>query len=99
MTILVISALLFCTGIVGFCLRRNAVLMFIFSELMVLGAVVASVGYALLWAEEKGQILGLVLLTTAACEAAMALLIIGRIYRTKRTLDIKLLSSRGEQEE
>lgn len=87
---LVVGAILFVLGMVGFLARRNLILMFLSAEMMLQGVAVNLVAFAHYRGNLQGQVFTLFILTVAACEAALALALILMLYRTRKSLDVSL---------
>ncbi len=87
--LLVFGGVLFCLGLVGFLTRRSLILMFLSLEMMLSGVSVNLIAYSRHHQNYQGQILAIMVLTIAACEAAIALALVVSLYRRKATLDIK----------
>jgi NADH-quinone oxidoreductase subunit K len=87
---LVVGAILFVLGMVGFLARRNLIIMFLSAEMMLQGVAVNLVAFAYYRGNLQGQVLTLFILTVAACEAAVALALILALYRSRRSLDVSL---------
>ena len=82
---LVVGAILFALGMIGFLARRNLIVMFLCVEMMLQGVAINLVAFARFRGNLQGQVLTLFLLTVAACEAAVALALILTLYRTRRS--------------
>ena len=89
---LILGAVLFALGLVGFLSRRNLIVMFLCTELMFQGVVINVVAYARFHAHVEGQAFGLFLLVIAAVEAGLALGMIVMLYRRRGTLDAQAWS-------
>ena len=87
---LVVGAVLFVLGIVGFLTRRNLIVMFLSAEMMLQGVAVNLVAFARFRGNLQGQVFVLFIITVAACEAAIALALILILYRSRRSLDVSL---------
>lgn len=87
---LLVGAVLFVLGMVGFLTRRNLIIMFLSAEMMLQGVAVNLVAFAKFRGDLGGQALVLFILTVAACEAAIALALILMLYRRKKSLDVSL---------
>ncbi len=87
--LLVFGGALFCIGLVGFLTRRSMILMFLSLEMMLSGVSVNLIAFSRHHANYQGQVLAIMVLTIAACEAAIALALIVSLYRHKHTLDIQ----------
>ena len=84
---LLTSALLFALGVIGFVSRRNLIVMFLCTEMMFQGVVLALVAFSRFHMNMDGQVFVIFVLTIAACEAALALALVVLLYRRKHTLD------------
>jgi NADH-quinone oxidoreductase subunit K len=86
---LVFAGFLFSAGFVGFLTRRSLILMFLSLEMMLAGVSINLIAFARHYGNFQGQVLAIMVLTIAACEAAIALALVVSLYRKKATLDIK----------
>lgn len=87
---LVVGAVLFALGAIGFLARRNLIVMFLSAEMMLQGVAVNLVAFARYRGNLQGQAFVLFILTVAACEAAIALALILMLYRRRGSLDVSL---------
>jgi NADH-quinone oxidoreductase subunit K len=87
---LVVGAILFALGIIGFLARRNLILMFLSVEMMLQGIAINLVSFARYRGNLQGQSFTLFILTVAACEAAIALALFLVLFRRRRSLDVSL---------
>src|SRR5207248_6560356 len=87
---LVVGAVLFTLGMVGFLARRNLIIMFLAAEMMLQGVAVNLVAFARYQGNLQGQAFVLFILTVAACEAGIALALFLTLYRSRRSLDVSL---------
>lgn len=87
---LVVGAILFALGIVGFLARRNLIVLFLSAELMLQGVALNLCAFARFRGNLQGQAFVLFVLAVAACEAALALALILMLYRRKDSLDVSL---------
>jgi NADH-quinone oxidoreductase subunit K len=87
---LVVGAVLFALGTIGFLARRNLILMFLSAEMMLQGVAINLVAFARFRGNLQGQAFVLFILTVAACEAALALALILMLYRSRHSLDVSL---------
>jgi NADH-quinone oxidoreductase subunit K len=85
---LVIGAILFALGLIGFVARRNLIIMFLSAEMMLQGVALNLVAFARFRGNLHGQSFTLFILTVAACEAAIALALFLALYRSRKTLDV-----------
>jgi NADH-quinone oxidoreductase subunit K len=84
---LILSAILFSIGVVGFLVRRNTIVIFMSIELMLNGANLAFVAFSRFLNSMDGQIIVVFVMSVAAAEAAVGLAIIMAMYRTKKTVN------------
>ena len=89
---LVVGAVLFALGLVGFLARRNLIVIFLSTELMFQGVIVSAVAFSRLNHNLEGQSFALFLLVIAAVEAGLALGMIVMLYRRRGTLDAQAWS-------
>jgi NADH-quinone oxidoreductase subunit K len=87
---LVVGAVLFALGMIGFLARRNLIVMFLSAEMMLQGVAVNLVAFARSRGNLQGQAFTLFIITVAACEAAIALALILMLFRSRRSLDVSL---------
>ena len=87
---LVVGAILFALGAIGFLARRNLIVMFLSAEMMLQGVAMNLVAFARFRGNLQGQVFVLFMLTVAACEAGIALALILTLYRSRRSLDVSL---------
>ena len=87
---LVVGAVLFVLGMIGFLARRNLIVMFLCAEMMLQGVAINLVAFARYRGNLQGQAFVLFILTVAACEAAIALALILLLYRRRKSLDVSL---------
>ncbi len=85
---LVLSAVLFVTGVAGVLTRRNAIVVFMSIELMLNAVNLTLVAFSSFLGSETGQALVLFVMAVAAAEAAVGLAIVIALYRNKQTVDL-----------
>jgi NADH-quinone oxidoreductase subunit K len=85
---LLLSALLFALGVVGFLIKRNLITVFMSIELMLNAVNLSFVTFAHEWHAVKGQIFVFFVMMVAAAEAAVGLAIIIAIFRARATLAV-----------
>ena len=84
---LVVGAALFALGLVGILARRNLIVMFLSAELMLQGVSVSLVAWSRFHGDWGGQVLVIFVLTVAACEAAVALVLVLQAFARTGRLD------------
>lgn len=94
--LLLFGATLFTLGMVGFLTRRSMILMFLSMEMMLAGVTVNLIAFSRQHQNYQGQVMAIMVLTVAACEAAIALALVVSLYRRKATLDVNVWSELRE---
>ena len=93
---LVLSAILFALGVLGFLIKRNIITIFMSIELMLNAVNLSFVAFASYWAGVlpdraqhflSGQVFVFFVMVVAAAEAAVGLAIIIAVFRTRQTLN------------
>jgi NADH-quinone oxidoreductase subunit K len=84
---LVVGAILFALGLVGILARRNLIVMFLSAELMLQGISVSLVAWSRHHGDFGGHVLVILVLTVAACEAAVALVFVLQAFARTGRLD------------
>lgn len=96
---LLVGALLFILGMIGFISRRNMILMFLSAETMLQGVAINLAAFARYHGNLAGQVLTMFILTVAACEAAIALAMIVMLFKSKGSLDVSVWQDLREPEQ
>jgi NADH-quinone oxidoreductase subunit K len=90
---LVVSALLFCLGLLGVVTRRNLLVMYMSLELMLNAANLALVSFSRFNNDLNGQILVFFIITVAAAEVSVGLALIVALYRKRQTAHVEDLTT------
>lgn len=85
---LIVGAVLFVLGLIGFLARRNLIIMFLCVEMMLQGVSINLAAFARYRGNLQGQAFILFIVAVAACEAAIALALILMLYRRQHSLDV-----------
>jgi NADH-quinone oxidoreductase subunit K len=96
---LILSAVLFSLGVLGFLLKRNIITIFMSIELMLNAVNLSFVAFANFWNQNaakatttvlplSGQVFVFFVMVVAAAEAAVGLAIIIAVFRTRETLNV-----------
>lgn len=85
---LTLSAVLFCIGVAGVLLRRNAIIVFLCIELMLNAVNLTFIALGQLHGM-SGQVIVFFVMSVAAAEAAVGLAIILSVFRHRATVDLK----------
>ncbi len=86
--VLTLSAILFCIGVTGVIIRRNALIVFMCIELMLNAVNLGFIGFAYGMQSMTGVIFVFFVLIVAAAEAVIGLAIMLAIFRNRGTLNI-----------
>ncbi|MCC6384908.1 MAG: NADH-quinone oxidoreductase subunit NuoK [Bacteroidia bacterium] len=84
---LLLSGLLFLTGLLGVLIRRNILFMLMSVEIMFNAAALAFVMAGAHHGQPDGQVMLIFILAMAAAEVAVGLALILQMFRQKRTVD------------
>ena len=90
------GAVLFGLGVLGFLIRRNVLVALMCIELMLNGVNVTLVTFSRFFGNVGGQVAASLVMVTAACEAAVGLVLVVAAYRRLRTLDREAWIKLGE---
>ena len=89
---LVVSALLFCLGLLGVIVRRNLLVIYMSLELMLNAANLALVAFSRFNGHLNGQVMVFFIITVAAAEVAVGLDLIVVLYRKRQTAHVEDLT-------
>jgi NADH-quinone oxidoreductase subunit K len=89
---LALAGLMFSIGVVGALTRKNAIVIFMFIELMLNAINLVFVTFSRMWGDVDGQILVFFVLVVAAAEVVVGLAIILVISRRRGTADVDEVS-------
>jgi NADH-quinone oxidoreductase subunit K len=95
---LVVGAILFALGMIGFLTRRNLILIVLSTELMLHGVSLNLTAFGRYHGNPQGQVFTIFVLTIAACEAGLALSLILTLYQRRKSLDVFLWANLGEDD-
>jgi NADH-quinone oxidoreductase subunit K len=84
---LVVGAILFLLGMIGFLTRRNMIIMFLCAEMMLQGVSISLVAWGRYHNDWGGQLLVIFMITVAACEAGIAMALILMLAQKSGKLD------------
>jgi NADH-quinone oxidoreductase subunit K len=94
---LIVGAVLFTMGLIGFLVRRNLIVMFLCAELMLQGVSITLVGFSAYHGTWSGQVFAIFSLAIAAAEAGIALALIVVLFRRSASLDVSLWQDLREE--
>lgn len=86
---LILSAILFVTGMTGVLLRRNAIVLLMSIELMLNAVNLSFVAFSKYSGKMEGQIMVFFVMTIAAAEAAVGLALIVSIFKRFKEVNIR----------
>lgn len=84
----ILSAVVFITGVVGVLIRRNIIIILLSVELMLNATNINFVAFSRYFGSVAGQVFVFFALTVAAAEVAVGLAIIIALYRSKATINV-----------
>jgi NADH-quinone oxidoreductase subunit K len=84
---LAVGAIMFAIGVIGFLSRRNLIVMFLCTELMLQGVAINLIAFGRYHGNLAGQAFVIFVLVIAAAEASLALGLVVLLFRQKNTLD------------
>jgi NADH-quinone oxidoreductase subunit K len=90
---LMVSALLFCLGLLGVIIRRNLLIIYMSLELMLNAANLALVAFSRFNNNLNGQVMVFFIITVAAAEVAVGLALIVALYRKRQTAHVEDLAT------
>jgi NADH-quinone oxidoreductase subunit K len=89
---LVVSAILFCIGLLGVIVRRNLLVIYMCLELMLNAANLALVSFSRFTNNLDTQVLVFFVITVAAAEVSVGLALIVALYRKRQTAHVEDLT-------
>jgi NADH-quinone oxidoreductase subunit K len=90
---LLLAGAVFVTGMVGFIVRRNAIIMLMCVELMLSSTNIVFAAFSRVHGNADGHVFVLMNFAVAAAEAAIGLAILVEIFRRRRTVNVDDLKS------
>ena len=87
---LLVGAIVFSLGLVGFLTRRNLIVMFLCAEMMLQGVSLTLVAFSKFLGTWAGLVFALFSLALAGAEAAIAMALIVMLFRRGHSLDVSL---------
>ncbi|MCA9248828.1 MAG: NADH-quinone oxidoreductase subunit NuoK [Planctomycetales bacterium] len=94
---LIVGAIVFGIGLLGFLARRNLIVMFLSAEMMLQGVSISLVAWSRYHNDWGGQLLVIFIITVAACEAAIALALVLMLFRRSGKLDAAIWNASREE--
>lgn len=90
---LLLSAILFALGAVGIMRRKNLLMLFFSTEIMLNAANIALVAISKYYGNMDGQLFALFIIAIAASEVAVGLGLLIIMYRKHKSLDLEKIST------
>ena len=91
--VLVLSAVLFGLGVIGFIFKRNIITLFMCIELMLNAVNLAFVAFSRALGQLQGQVYVFFVIVVAAAESAVGLAIVILIARNRKSLNVERVDS------
>jgi len=89
---LILSAALFCIGLVGVMTKTNSIVILMCIELMLNAANINFIAFASFLTDAMGQIFVLMTISVAAAEVGVGIAILLHAYKSKKTTDVDELT-------
>ena len=89
---LFLSLALFCIGIMGTLMRRNAIIIFMCIELMLNAVNLLLVAFSKMFGSADAQIMVFFIMVVAAAEVSVGLAVIVMMYRKVHSIDVNILN-------
>lgn len=86
---LVLAAVLFCMGVLGVMVRRNALVVFMCVELMLNAVNLTFLAFSRASGDPTGHVSAFFIIAVAAAEAAVGLAIVIAVFRSKGTVNVE----------
>lgn len=89
---LILSSVLFCIGVLGVLIRRNAIILLMCVELMLNSVNLLLTAFSNYYHDASGQMFVFFIMVVAAAEVAVGLAILVMVYRNTKSVDINFLN-------
>ena len=89
---IVLSALIFCIGLLGVLTRRNPLVVLLSLELLLNAGNLSLIAFSRMWGNAEGQIFALIVMVVAAAEVVIGLGLIVSMYRNRLPIDVDEMS-------
>ena len=86
---LILSGIVFLTGVIGVLLRRNIIIILLSVELMLNATNINFVAFSHYLGDMAGQVFVFFILTVAAAESAIGLAILVVLFRNRETINVE----------
>lgn len=89
---IVLSAVIFSIGVLGFLIRRNVIMMLISIEIMLNAVNISMAAFGHYLQDIRGQIMIIFVIAVAAAEVAIGLALVIALYKNKPTVNVDELN-------
>ncbi|HAP94709.1 MULTISPECIES: NADH-quinone oxidoreductase subunit NuoK [Epilithonimonas] len=89
---IILSTILFCLGVLGVLVRKNAIVILGCVELMLNSVNLLLAAFSAYKGDGHGQLLVFFIMVVAAAEVAVGLAIIAMMYRNTRSVDVSIFN-------
>jgi len=89
---IILATIIFCIGVLGVMIRRNAIIILMCVELMLNAVNLLMVAFSNYHGKGDGQIFVFFIMVVAAAEATVGLSILVLLYRNRKTVDVGLFN-------
>lgn len=89
---IILSTILFCLGVLGVLIRKNAIIILGCVELMLNSVNLLLAAFSAYKGNGNGQILVFFIMVVAAAEVAVGLAIIAMMYRNAKSVDVSIFN-------
>jgi NADH-quinone oxidoreductase subunit K len=89
---IILSSVLFCLGVLGVLLRKNAIVILGCVDLMLNSVKLLLAAFSAYKGNGDGQLLVFFIMVVAAAEVAVGLAIIAMLYRNTRSVDVSIFN-------
>ena len=89
---IILSTILFCLGVLGVLVRKNAIVMLGCVELMLNSVNLLLAAFSAYKGDGHGQLLVFFIMVVAAAEVAVGLAIIALMYRNTKSVDVSIFN-------
>ena len=89
---IILSTILFCIGVLGVLIRRNAIILLMCIELMLNSVNLLLTAFSTYYGDASGQLFVFFIMVVAAAEVSVGLAIIVMMYRNTHSVDVNFLN-------
>lgn len=89
---IILSSILFCLGVLGVLIRKNAIIILGCVELMLNSVNLLLAAFSSYKGDSNGQLLVFFIMVVAAAEVAVGLAIVSMMYRNTKSVDVSIFN-------